>query len=81
VPKILKMPKPPAKAEKGNNHSTERPPTPVSKTSAMAEIILFPNGKNEIPFIPGTQTDPDTQTRWLHLADDALNGKRKRKKA
>lgn len=67
------MPKPPRKAE--------RPPTPVSKTTAMAEIILFPNGKNEIPFIPDTQTDPATKTRWLHLADEVLDGKRKRKKA
>ena len=47
----------------------------------MAEIILFPNGKNELPFLPGTQTDPDTKTRWLHLADEVLDGKRKRKKA
>ena len=41
----------------------------------MAEIILFPNGENEIPFIPG---NPETNTRWLRLADDALDGKRHR---
>jgi hypothetical protein len=78
---ILKMPKSSTKAEEAHNHDTGPHPAPVSKTTAMAEIILFPNGKNEIPFIPGSETDPETKTRWLHLADDALDGNRKRKKA
>ena len=47
----------------------------------MAEIILFPNGKNEAPFFSGPQTDPESKTRWLRLADEALDGNRKRKKA
>ena len=79
VPKILKMPKPP-KAGKGNsaNHGNERS---VTKTTPMAEIILFPNGKNEIPLITGPH-DPETKARWLHLADEALDGKKpQRKKA
>ena len=74
------MPKRSPKARKQSNYAIGQP-VPVSKTTAMAEIILFPDGKNEIPFIPGSQTDPDTKSRWLHLADDALDGKRKRKKA
>ena len=76
MPKILKMPKPSPKTEKGNDLGT-RYSAPVSKVTAMAEIILFPNGKNEIPFIP--QTNPHTQTWWLRLADDALDGNRKHK--
>ena len=80
-PKILKMPKPPRKADDSDNHGTQRLSAPVSKMTAMAEIILFPNGPNEIPFLPGFQTDPDAKTRWLRLADDALDGKPNRKKA
>ena len=80
MPKILKMPKPPPKAERNNNHRTRDSAT-VSKTTAMAEIILFPNGRNEVPFVPGFPDDPETKSRWLSLADDALDAKRKRKKA
>lgn len=47
----------------------------------MAEIILFPNGRNEAPYIPSFPTDPETKTRWLGLADEALGAERKRKKA
>ena len=73
------MPKPPPKAERDNsaNHSEERS---VSKTTAMADIILFPNGKNEIPFI-ACLDNPETKTRWLLLADEALDENAKRKKA
>jgi hypothetical protein len=78
APKILKMPKARPKAEKGDKHGAGRHPPPVSKTSAMAEIILFPNGKNEVPFLSGPQTDPESETRWLRLADEALDGKRKK---
>jgi len=79
MPKILKMPKPPPEAEEGNsaNHGNERS---VSKTVPLAEILLFPNGKNQIPFITGLD-DPETKARWLLLADEALDENRKRKKA
>ena len=80
MPKILKMPKPAPKAEREKENGKVEHPTPCSKTTAMAEIILFPNGNDEIPFIPGP-TDPDTKMRWLRLADDVLDGKCKRKKA
>lgn len=78
MPKILKMPKPPPKAEKDKKHGTGWRPAPVSKTTALAEIILFPS---EIPFIPGSEIDSDTRLRWLRLADDALDKRHKRKKA
>lgn len=67
VPKIVKLPKPPAKAEKRCSDP---------KASQLAEIILFPNGKNEIPFINSSH-DPEIETRWLHLADEALKRSRK----
>ena len=78
APKMLKMPKSRPKAEKGDKHGAERHPPPVSKTSAMAEIILFPNGKNDVPFLSTLQTDAESETRWLRLADEALDGKRKK---
>ncbi len=80
MPKIFKMPKPSPTAEKNNDHRTHDPAS-VSKTTPLAEIILFPNGRNEVPFAPGLPDDPETKTRWLHLADDALDVRRKRKKA
>lgn len=77
--KISKTPKARSLAEKDNDAG--RHPPPVSKNPAMAEIILFPNGKNEVPVFSGPQTDPESETRWLRLADEALDGNRKRKKA
>ncbi len=77
MPKILKMPKPSPKVEKTGAHAT-RNADPVSKTTPMAEIILFPNGRNEVPFVPGFADDPETKTRWLGLADEALDAKRKK---
>lgn len=79
--KIFKTPKARSLAEKDNDRGAGRHPPPVSKSPAMAEIILFPNGKNEVPVFSGPQTDPESETRWLRLADEALDGNRKRKKA
>ena len=85
MPRILKMPKPSltrkhqestsAKA-KENRDSAER----VSKTSPMAEILLFPNGKDAIPGV-SDHTDSQTKTRWLKLGDEALDKGDIRKKA
>jgi hypothetical protein len=79
MPKMLKTPNPPPKAGEERNDA-ERHHGAAFKTTAMAEIVLFPNG-NEIPFLPGSETDHETKTRWLHLADDVLDGKPKRKKS
>ena len=81
MPKIVKMPKPPPKAEEKSKVNGDQATAIVSKTTAKAEIILFPNGKDEIPLISSPATDPESETRWLRLADDALKGKTNRKKA
>jgi hypothetical protein len=84
VSKILKMPKHFAKARKGDPHSPTRrePSAPlVSKTSPAAEIVLFPNGKDRILRAAEVETDPQTKTRWLKLADKALEKGEDRKKA
>jgi hypothetical protein len=75
VPRILKMPKPPP--DKGKKR--ESPPisdqqdsgAPVSKTTPLAEIIRFPNAKDAIPGVT-EDTDANTKTRWLKLADEVL---------
>jgi hypothetical protein len=74
MPKVLKLPKPPPGAQKQPNNGAAKP-------TALAEIIFFPNGKDDIRQITGAATDFDTETRWLQLAGDALDGWGKRKKA
>jgi hypothetical protein len=74
MPKILKLPKPPPNAEKQSNNGAAKP-------TALAEIIFFPNGKDDILQIKGAAMDFDTEPRWLRLAGDALDGRGKRKKA
>ncbi len=53
----------------------------VSKTPPMAEIVFFPNAKEVITGVPEEQTDPQTRTRWLKLADEVLESDESRKKA
>jgi len=80
------MPKPPPR----NQQEMPAPPRPdeparsdsfVSKTPPMAEIIFFPNAKEAIAGVPEAQTDPQTRTRWLKLADEVLECDEFRKKA
>ena len=77
------MPKPPPH----NQPETPRSDEPagsnsfVSKTPPMAEIIFFPNAKEMIAGVPEAQTDPQTRTRWLKLADEVLESDEFRKKA
>jgi len=47
----------------------------------MAEIVFFPNAKEVITGVPEEQTDPQTRTRWLKLADEVLESDESRKKA
>lgn len=81
------MPKPPP-----SKRTTEKPTpaepngrpessTSISKTAPLAEIVLFPNAKDAIPRVTDNQTDPQTETRWLKLADDALGEDVPRKQA
>lgn len=84
--KILKMPKPPrtrkrqASALGKKDYETESSEY-VSKTTPMAEIILFPNGKDAIPGISDPETDIQAKMRWLKLADEGLDNRDARKKA
>jgi len=77
------MPKPPP--DNGKKRKSLQIPdeneslSPVSKTSPLAEIILFPNAKDTIPGIK-ENTDPNTKTRWLKLADEVLEPDTLRKK-
>ena len=89
MPRILRMPKPPPRAHKVDNPApieTNRPSESqpeagqVQKTPPMAEIILFPNAKETISGISELQTDPQTKTRWLKLADEVLEDRDARKK-
>jgi hypothetical protein len=55
--------------------------TSVSNTTPLAEIVLFPNATDPISGVTDNQTDPQTETRWLNLADDALRDGAPRKQA
>lgn len=86
MPRILKMPKPSLSRKRQESTSArvsekldlaER----VAKTTPMAEIILFPNGKDAIPGASDPETDRQTKTRWLKLGDEALDKADVRKKA
>ena len=80
------MPKPPPRnpSEMPTSARSNEPSSSnlsVSKTPPMAEIIFFPNAKDVIAGVPEAQTDPQTRTRWLKLADEVLESPEFRKKA
>ncbi len=87
MPRILKMPEPPPNKRKKEKPTPAEPngraesSRSVSKTTPLAEIVLFPNAKDAIPGGTDNQTDPQTKTRWLELADDALGDDVPRKQA
>ena len=72
------MPKPPPITRKPETpisappDGDAEPLSPISKSAPLAEILLFPNGKDAIPGVPEAETDPQTKARWLKLADEAL---------
>jgi hypothetical protein len=87
MPRILKMPKPPPNNRKKVKPTPAEPnrraesPRSVPNTTPLAEIVLFPNATDPIPGVTDKQTDPQTETRWLNLADDALRDGAPRKQA
>lgn len=83
MPRILKMPKPPPDNGKQRENSPiadqKGSRESVPKTTPLAEIILFPNAKDAIPEV-AEDTDANTKTRWLKLADEVLTPDSPRKK-